>query len=142
VKPAKPFWSLVQEDADSGCWIWKGTVSRYGYGLHYQDRKTFRAHRFAYEQMVAPVPEGLVLDHLCKTTACVNPGHLDPVPNGLNVKRGDSPSSVNREKTHCLNGHEFDPENTYITTRGERSCRTCHREYQREWQRLRRLKVG
>jgi hypothetical protein len=110
VKPAKPFWSLVQEDADSGCWIWKGTVSRYGYGLHYQDRKTFRAHRFAYEQMVAPVP--------------------------------DSPSSVNREKTHCLNGHEFDPENTYITTRGERSCRTCHREYQREWQRLRRLKVG
>lgn len=143
MKTVRDFWSYVEED-DSGCWLWRGPISSLGYGLYFGNRtgRATRAHRYAYEQMVGPIPKGLVLDHLCKTTICVNPGHLDPVPNGLNVKRGDSPSSVNREKTHCLNGHEFDSENTRITREGFRQCRACHREYMREWNRLRQLRAG
>jgi hypothetical protein len=140
MKPVRSFWSLVHQDDESGCWLWQGSVSNYGYGLHFQDRRTMRAHRFSYEQMIGPIPEGLVLDHLCRRQLCVNPFHLDPVPNGINVKRGESVSSVNRAKTHCSQGHEFDPENTYITKRGERACRACHREYQREH--MRRKRVG
>lgn len=29
--------------------------------------------------------------------------------------------------THCSKGHEFTPENTYLTKQGWRNCRTCHR---------------
>lgn len=35
---------------------------------------------------------------------------------------------ANRFKTHCIHGHEFTQANTYLTSRGHRSCRTCHRE--------------
>ena len=32
-------------------------------------------------------------------------------------------------KTHCVNGHEYTAENTYINPRGTRECRTCNRVY-------------
>lgn len=39
-------------------------------------------------------------------------------------------------KTHCVNGHEFTPENTHLSRRG-RNCRECHRVRERErWRRL------
>ncbi len=34
----------------------------------------------------------------------------------------------NARKTHCLRGHSFSTRNTYLTPRGARVCRTCHRE--------------
>jgi hypothetical protein len=51
------------------------------------------------------------------------------------LKRGSDPESAISEpaavqgaqKTHCVHGHEFTPENTYITKDGARGCRTCHR---------------
>lgn len=27
--------------------------------------------------------------------------------------------------THCVNGHEFTPENTYLSPNGRRGCKTC-----------------
>lgn len=33
----------------------------------------------------------------------------------------------NSEKTHCVHGHEFTPENTYIDPNGWRYCRICVR---------------
>lgn len=36
--------------------------------------------------------------------------------------------TYNGEKTHCKNGHEFTPENTYQAKgRKHRQCRTCHK---------------
>jgi hypothetical protein len=32
------------------------------------------------------------------------------------------------EETSCVNGHDFDEENTLIDSRGYRHCRTCKRE--------------
>ena len=46
------------------------------------------AHRVAWELIRGPIPEGLVLDHLCRTSACVNPDHLEPVPQAINMIRG------------------------------------------------------
>lgn len=40
--------------------------------------------------------------------------------------------------SHCKRGHEYTPENTHIVTTGgkrARRCRTCAREYMREYQR-------
>ena len=47
------------------------------------------AHRVAYEVIKGPVPEGLDLDHLCRTRSCVNPDHLEPVTVTENNQRGD-----------------------------------------------------
>lgn len=44
-----------------------------------------------------------------------------------NIRRGTSPSSKNRIKTHCDKGHEYTPENTYSPPNGQRACRTCRR---------------
>jgi len=35
------------------------------------------------------------------------------------------------EWTHCLRGHEFTAENTYVSPAGSRRCRTCKREQAR-----------
>lgn len=33
--------------------------------------------------------------------------------------------------THCIRGHEFDTENTYLIPSGGRTCRKCRTDYQR-----------
>lgn len=127
------FWGRVRQDAETGCWVWAGPQNGLGYGRFNEPttRRQLRAHRVAYEQLVGEIPVGLVLDHLCRNTLCVNPWHLDPVPNGVNVRRGQSPSSVNRQKSACVKGHEFTDENTYRTKDGSRFCRACHRDHER-----------
>jgi hypothetical protein len=74
--------------APSGCWIWQGTVTRGGYGIvTLTGKRTVGAHRWAYEQLVGDIPEGLTLDHLCYVPLCVNPDHLEPVTPGENTRR-------------------------------------------------------
>lgn len=122
----------------SGCWQWLGNCHPdTRYGRFWLDRHTDRlAHRLAYEWTVGPVPDGLVLDHLCRNRSCVNPIHLEPVTNVENVMRGESFGAVNARKTHCLNGHEFTPLNTRVThqfANPGRSCRTCERDRKRKY---------
>jgi len=105
----------------SGCWVWMGTVANNGYG---KIGKSV-AHRIFYEQEFGPVPEGLQLDHLCRNRLCVNPAHLEPVTQRENIMRGTSPTAVNARKTHCIRGHEYTTENTYIRSNGYRMCRAC-----------------
>ena len=123
------FWKKVEKT--KGCWLWKG-AKREGYGLFSISHDTqVPAHNFAYQQLTGPIPDGLLLDHLCRNHACVNPAHLQPVTNKENVLRGIAPTAVNAKKTHCQKGHEYSPENTYYDGKG-RQCRTCRRLRQRE----------
>jgi hypothetical protein len=96
-------------------------------------------HRYAYERMVGPIPIGLVIDHLCGVTSCVNPAHLEPVTQQENVLRSGSLSAQRARMTHCLRGHPFDERNTRITRRGERCCRACDRQLARERRARKRL---
>ena len=43
-------------------------------------------------------------------------------------------NDTNAAKTHCKSGHLFDEGNTYIRSKGHRSCRTCRRDAQRRYQ--------
>lgn len=83
------FWDKVKVDPDTGCWLWQG-ATRSEYGAYWEgDEKVHRAHKFAYETLVGPVPDGFVLDHLCETPPCVFPAHLEPVTQDTNLKRSE-----------------------------------------------------
>lgn len=134
--PDERFWAKVAKQLD-GCWLWKGATNGDGrYGMVGGRGKGLeQAHRVAYEMAHGAIPDGLVIDHLCRTTLCVNPDHLEPVTQAENIMRGVAPTALNARKTHCKRGHEFTPENTYVMTNGGRTCRTCAREATREAQR-------
>lgn len=125
-------WDNVVIDANSGCWVWTASLNASGYGQTMVDRKMARVHRLVYEDMAGPIPDGLVLDHLCRNRSCCNPHHLEPVTQRVNaVERGFGACGENSRKTHCVHGHEFTPENTRVSINRygfeERQCRACAR---------------
>ena len=137
---AARFWAKVDRRGPDECWPWLAGSLDGGYGVfHVVSLGSVKAHRMSYELLIGPIPEGLQLDHLRRNRGCVNPAHLDPVPNDINFRRGQSVSALNATKTHCIRGHEFTAENTMWrpTRRGttERRCRACHRAYGRNWYR-------
>lgn len=70
---------------DNGCWVWQGSTNQGGYG-HFRDGPVLvQTHRFAYEYYRGQIPEGLVLDHLCRNRRCCNPEHLNAVTTSGNI---------------------------------------------------------
>jgi hypothetical protein len=120
--PMMRFWNKVQ--VTESCWLWTGGKSHNGYGLFHWSRRQVRAHRFAYEMFVGPIPEGLTIDHLCRVPACVLPLHMEAVTIRENILRGEGRAAANARQTHCQRGHLFDEDNTYVR-RGMRTCREC-----------------
>jgi hypothetical protein len=116
-------------EPNTGCWLWTSGVDRDGYAKFFEGRGLEQyGHRYAYKQFVGPIPEGLILDHLCRVRHCVNPTHLEPVTNRENIMRGRRPLG---ERTHCPRGHPFNDKNTYFPSHGGRKCRACHAEHER-----------
>lgn len=126
------FWDRVTA-AESGCWIWNGGQDGKGYGFFQYAGHHRRAHRVAYELLVGTIPDGLVLDHLCRVRNCVNPAHLEPVTSRENTLRGETLPALNLAKTHCVAGHEYATDTTYVNPEGHRICRICRREYQSQY---------
>ncbi|WP_406321032.1 HNH endonuclease signature motif containing protein [Streptomyces sp. NBC_00519] len=118
-------------DGNGGCWDWTGHIKPNGYGQVTIGGRKLNAHRFAYETLRAPIPDGLVIDHLCRNRRCVNPDHLEPVTHQTNVLRGIGPTARNAKATHCVRGHDFNAANTYIRPNGARQCRACHAAHSR-----------
>jgi hypothetical protein len=85
--PEQRFWRRVEKQP-SGCWEWQGALSEWGYGSLVIVGRKVPAHRFSYEIHTGPIPEGLVIDHLCRNPSCVNPEHLEAVTNEENIRRG------------------------------------------------------
>lgn len=137
----------LEVDKQTGCWLWTGCCSHYGYGVIKVFPKTLRVHRIAYEILVGPVANGKMLDHTCHKPdicdggpncihrRCFNPEHLEQVDNLTNYRRGcGNKASIEwrRQVTHCPKGHEYNFENTYISRKGSRCCRESQRLKQAE----------
>ena len=115
---------------ENGCWVWQlgrtGPGGKYGQKWDPVKRKSVRAHRWHYEQVHGPIPDGLTLDHLCENTLCVNPDHQDPCTLLDNRKRSDRLSGP-----RCKHGHLRSEENTRIRADGSRRCILCEKEWNR-----------
>lgn len=158
------FWQYADTSGGpDACWTWGGDVHKSGYGsiyVHGGRPQLQKAHRFAYERLVGPIPDGMEVDHTCHTKecptpgmgdphrSCVNPRHLEVVDRPTNIRRSQAPEKT-REMfaaiTHCPQGHPYDEANTIWRKAKNKSgiyparvCRTCHRNYVRAWREKRR----
>jgi hypothetical protein len=131
----------------SGCLEWVRSRVDAGYGQIGRDGKVLLTHRLAWELANGPIPPGLGVLHHCDNPPCAQTeptvgypdGHLFlgmPVDNAAD--RAAKGRGQNQRKTHCPKGHIYDEANTYIDSRGKRTCRICQREASAQW----RLRSG
>lgn len=113
-------------EPNSGCWLWSGHLDPAGYGRCNVRGLAKLAHRASFLICGGVIPAGMALDHLCRVRCCVNPDHLEAVPQHVNIARGLMPAiyAARRDKPLCRNGHELSGANLY-THKGGRSCRIC-----------------
>ncbi len=107
------------------CWLWTACVTVDGYGRYNAGRRgegVLRAHRASLLLADIEIPDGYVVDHLCRNPSCVRPDHLDPVTQSLNVRRGTQGNGSG----WCRAGlHKWVAEN--IAPQGAfQRCRACH----------------
>lgn len=120
------FWSKVEKT--STCWNWTASDRGEGYGCFWFNGKNHQSHRLSYENSKGKITSELEIDHLCRNRKCVNPEHLDAVTKRDNILRGIGIGAINSRKTHCIHGHEYTPENTYIRKNQKgRDCRQCNK---------------
>lgn len=136
--PRERFLASFRLDAASGCHVWTALRGR-GYGRFYVKGRTHRAHRWWWEQSNGAVPDGMVLDHLCRNPACVNLAHLEVVTVRENTIRGVGFTAVNAKKTECLRGHPLSGDNLRLRRLG-RECHQCRRD-RRPAENLRRVRA-
>ena len=108
------FWEKVDRTGD--CWLWIATLNNKGYGQFWDGTLLVLAHRWSYEHHREPIPDGMVIDHRCRTPACVNPEHMEVVTQAENMARA--------RLEVCRRGHPY-AENEYIAPDGRRYCRRC-----------------
>ena len=121
--------AMLSVDPETGCHNWTGaTVGGYGQIFLGNDSIPHKtgAHRLAYALAKGPIPDGLVIDHLCRNRRCCNAEHLEAVTMLENSLRGEGLVAINSRKTHCPKGHEYTEKNTYFAPGTQRRhCRAC-----------------
>ena len=132
------FWNKVNKNTPNGCWEWIASTNGRGYDRFRFQGKAHQAHRVSYQLNHGVDPKELYVCHTCDNKSCVNPEHLflgtqfDNMQDKI-IKGRDNHTlgGINRNKTYCIHGHEYTPENTYTyhtkTGYTKRKCLTCNK---------------
>lgn len=128
-KPMTPIedrlWSRVVKDPETGCWNWTGPISSSGYGVIGKGGRhagLYRTHRLAWLLLRGPIPDGMLLDHLCLNKRCCNPDHLRIVTPQINLRK-----ERGWRKT-CKFGHPLPPQPKELGAR-RAPCPICARRW-------------
>ena len=109
------------------CFVWQKYLDKDGYGTFYFKKKSRKAHRFSYYITHGDIPTGMMIDHICRNRACVNPEHLRLVtPQQNTLENSKSIGAINKAKTHCKLGHPLNKING--VKKPQRYCSICENE--------------
>ena len=137
------FLQRVQIRSPRECWLWTGSTrgrNKFRYGGIYFEGKHWSAHRLAWVIKNGPIPRvikgidgrGVCVLHRCDTPLCVNPNHLFLGTHRTNMEDVAKKKRGCRHKHFCVNGHRRTKETLYVSKRGFRACRICHRNTERQ----------
>jgi hypothetical protein len=117
---------LWVDEVEDGHWQWCQAHRRTdGYAVVTIGGRTEPLHRYLYECLIGPVPDGMELDHTCHSTWCCSPFHVEPVTHPENLAR------IALRRPRCKRGHPY-AEHGYTDPRGWRRCRECARSLRRK----------
>ena len=128
------FWGPETDRVPTRCWVFVGANSggKRPYGVTWDGKRRVKAHRYVWTVANGEIPDGMEIDHLCKTTMCARLSHLELVTRRENVMRSDAPGPRAVRTNRCKRDHEFTPENTINRSDGYRECRKCSNDQHRE----------
>jgi hypothetical protein len=65
----------------TACWIWTGYLRNddrhHDYPIVSDGNSSVPAHRYVYERLRKPIPDGKTLRPTCPNSSCVNPNHME-----------------------------------------------------------------
>lgn len=142
--PAKvrPWWTGDgYQPTAVACREWVGAVNTKGYGRFWTggfvngqpvNRQCWTAHKFAYAAAHGPIPDGWVVDRLCRNIRCVHPDHLQAVTQAESQRRTFVLHPPRRRDTSsaCRNGHLWSEHGRRYS--GVLRCGECFREQRRK----------
>lgn len=105
----------------TGCHECSLSVNSEGYSTISFQARMWRTHRLLWIIEYGDIPDGLVIDHVCRNRTCCNLDHLELVTNLENIARG-SYVRLRSRATVCGKGHDL------VAGR----CLTCRGQRQRE----------
>ena len=143
------FENLIEYIPGFTCWAWMGRCDKGGYGriTKTNNEHGYIAHRLSYELYRGGIPDGYDIHHLCKNKWCVNPNHLEPISKREHMILDNPIIALNANKSHCINGHEFNYQNTIIRTfdkgrHPHRRCNVCVMERGKRYYSIKKEKLS
>lgn len=98
------FWARV--DKSGGCWLWTAYKNQDGYGQFKLGGRMQMAHRVSWEWANGSIPDGMEVDHMCHSPACVNPGHLRVVTHAQNLQNRPDAYSTSKTGVRGVSWHK------------------------------------
>ena len=99
---------------ESGCWEWKKSCHKQGYGNFPYKRKVLLAHRASWILFKGILDDKILVCHKCDNPPCCNPDHLFLGTDKDNVKDGFSKGRIKRKKGEQHYFHKLKEEDILI----------------------------